>query len=354
MARPNRWLRFIWVGVLVLSGAVSWPGVLRGAVAGGQRPGGGSSPADTKTQSAGGPLEVIQVQPNFYMVAGAGGNVAVQTGPDGSLIVDTGNSRSAETLIATIRSITNRPIRYIINTGFDPDHVGGNERLSAAGLPIGGAGGGGGGGVRGMIERNPGAPIIASEVVLLRMGREGSDTAFPGPAWPTETFTDTKDLYFDREAIQVFHEPAAHADGDAIVFFRRSDVLVVGDLVDTRAFPSINLSKGGSVQGLIAALNHIIDLAVPPIPFAWQEGGTQIVPGHGRLCEEADVVEYRDMVTIVRDVVQSLIGKGMTLNQIKAARPALGYERRYGATEGAATADMFVEAVYQSLLKERK
>jgi glyoxylase-like metal-dependent hydrolase (beta-lactamase superfamily II) len=173
-----------------------------------------------------------------------------------------------------------------------------------------------------MIERNPGAPIIASEVVLLRMGREGSDTAFPGPAWPTETFTDTKDLYFDREAIQVFHEPVAHADGDAIVFFRRSDVLVVGDLMDTRAFTSISLSKGGSVQGLIAALNHIIDLAVPPIRLPGRRG-------HADRARTRPPVRgsrrgrVRDMVTIVRDVVQSLIGKGMTLNQIKAARPAL-------------------------------
>jgi glyoxylase-like metal-dependent hydrolase (beta-lactamase superfamily II) len=186
------------------------------------------------------------------------------------------------------------------------------------------------------------------------MGQEGSDTAFPGPAWPTETFTDSKDVYFNREGIQIIHERAAHADSDSIAFFRRSDVIVIGDIMDTRRFPTINLAKGGSVQGLIAALNHVIDLAIPSIPFPWQEGGTQIIPGHGRLCEEADVVEYRDMITIIRDVVQNLIAKKMTLEQIKAAKPALGYSARYGATEGPWTTDMFVEAVYQSLSRENK
>ena len=156
-------------------------------------------------------------------------------------------------------------------------------------------------------------------------------------------------MYLNGEPIQVFAQPAAHTDGDSIVLFRRSDVLVVGDVLDTTRFPVIDVEKGGSVQGLIDSLNRIIVLAVVPTPLVWQEGGTTVVPGHGRICDKSDVVDYRDMVTIVRDVVQDMIKKGMTLDQIQKANPTQGYRKRYGADSGPWTTAMFVEAVYKSL-----
>jgi glyoxylase-like metal-dependent hydrolase (beta-lactamase superfamily II) len=197
-----------------------------------------------------------------------------------------------------------------------------------------------------------GAARLAHENVLLRMSATtGGTSAFPEAAWPTEGFIDKKNLYLNGEAIQLVHQPAAHSDGDTIVFFRRSDVVVTGHIVDTTRFPVIDVAKGGSIQGEIAALNYLIELVVPPTPLVWQEGGTQVVPGRGRVLEQADLVEYRDMVTIVRDVVADMIKKGMTLEQIKAAGPTRGYTRRYGADAGPWTTNMFIEAIHASLTK---
>ena len=144
-------------------------------------------------------------------------------------------------------------------------------------------------------------------------------------AWPTETFFQKqKPMYFNREGIQIMSH-AAHSDGDSIVFFRRSDVIVAGEIFDTTRFPVIDVEKGGSIQQEIDALNQIVELAIPSIPMMWQEGGTYVIPGHGWLADQADVVEYRDMVTIIRDVIADMIGKGMTLEQVQAANPTKGY-----------------------------
>jgi glyoxylase-like metal-dependent hydrolase (beta-lactamase superfamily II) len=169
----------------------------------------------------------------------------------------------------------------------------------------------------------------------------------PFGAWPTDTyFTATDELFFNGEAIQILHAPAAHTDGDSILFFRRSDVIVTGDIFITTQFPFIDTERGGSIQGIIAALNRILDLA---IPAAKQEGGTMVIPGHGRLCDEADVLEYRDMLTIIRDRIQNMIDEGMSLRQVIAARPALDYEGRYGADAGFWTTEMFIQAIYRDL-----
>jgi glyoxylase-like metal-dependent hydrolase (beta-lactamase superfamily II) len=174
--------------------------------------------------------------------------------------------------------------------------------------------------------------------------------AYPSAAWPTESFSqERKYIYLNHEPIEIFHHPAAHTDGDSIVFFRISDVVVAGDILDTTRFPVIDVQKGGSVQGEIEALNHVIELAVSPIPFIYQEGGTYVIPGHGRICDQYDVVEYRDMVVVVRDVVVDMLKRGMTLEQIQAASPAKPFERQYGATSGPWTTNDFIEAVYKSL-----
>jgi glyoxylase-like metal-dependent hydrolase (beta-lactamase superfamily II) len=199
--------------------------------------------------------------------------------------------------------------------------------------------------------------ILAEEHVQNRLSAPtGKQSKLPEAAWPTSTYSSAsgenrKDVYINGEAMQLFYQPAAHSDADSVVFFRRSDVIVAGEVFDITRFPVIDLEHGGSVQGVIASLNRIIDIAVPPIPLVWQEGGTLVIPAHGRICSKDDVVGYRDMVTIVRDRVQDGITKGLPLDQIKRANPTQGYRKRFGADSGAWTTDMFVEAVYRSLRK---
>jgi glyoxylase-like metal-dependent hydrolase (beta-lactamase superfamily II) len=244
----------------------------------------------------------------------------------------------SDKIVAAIRKLSDKPIRYIINTHYHPDHTGGNEKIARLGSTIAGGNVGIGAGV--------GAGVIAHENVLNRMSAPtGAEAPTPFAAWPTDTFfTRQKELFFNGEAIQIIHQPAAHTDGDTLVFFRRSDVISAGDLFVTTTFPVIDLEAGGSIGGSIEGLNRILDIA---IPREKQEGGTYVIPGHGRLCDEADVLEYRDMTTIIRDRILDMIGKGMTLEQVKAARPTLDYDGRYA--DPVWTRDRFIEAVYRSL-----
>lgn len=289
-------------------------------------------------------VHVLPVQGNVYMLVGAGGNMAMQVGKDGVLLVDTMYAGMSDKVLAAIRSVSDKPIRYIINTHVHGDHTGGNENLAKAGSTIAG------GNVVGDIgaSAGEGATIIAAQQVLDRMSRkDGNTPAAPSDAWPTDTYiTDEKDLFFNGEAIQIFHQPNAHTDGDSIVFFRRSDVVVTGDIFVTTGYPVIDLARGGSYQGLLDGLNHIIDIT---IPAGKQEGGTYVIPGHGRLCDEADVVEYRDMMTILRDRFADMIRRGMTLEQFKAQKPSRDYDPLYGTDKGFWTTDKFLDAAYKSL-----
>jgi len=192
------------------------------------------------------------------------------------------------------------------------------------------------------------AAIVAHENVLNRISAPTGEVApMPFPAWPTDTFfNDRKEMLFNGEGIQILHQPAAHTDGDSLVYFRRSDVVSTGDLFVTTSYPVIDSGRGGTIQGVLKALNRIIEIA---IPNNVQEGGTMIIPGHGRVCDEMDVVEYRDMVTIVRDRIQDLIDKGQSLEQVRAARPTMDFDARYGADSGPWTTTMFVDAVYRDL-----
>jgi cyclase len=293
-------------------------------------------------------LEVLQVAPNVHLVAGAGGNIVVQTGSDGVVLVDSGSGERSDDVIEAVDSLSSQPIRFIINTAAHPDHVGGNGAVASAGLVLGGGGRGAPAVVAGL--RGAAAARLAHENVLLRMSAPTGEVArFDEALWPTEGFIDRKNFYLNGEAIQVLHQPAAHSDGDSIVFFRRSDVIAAGPLVDTRRFPVIDVAAGGTVEGLIDALNVLVEMAIPPTPLVWQAGGTQVVPGRGRVMEQADVVEYRDMVTIIRDVVRDMAADGMTLEEIVAADATRGYTRRYGADAGDWTTAMFVEAVYRTM-----
>lgn len=298
-------------------------------------------------------LVTVQVQPNFYMIARAGGNIGVQIGEDGVVLVDAGAAGQSDAVVAAVKKLTSKPIRYIINTSADPDHIGGNEQVAKAGQSFFVAGnlGPGGGQNNTAIGNGGAASIVATENVLTRMGAPtGQQPPYPVAAWPTETFTRRqKALFLNNEGIEILAQPAAHTDGDSIVFFRRSDVIVTGDIFDTTRFPVIDIDKGGSIQGEIDALNRLVELAIPSIPLPWKEGGTQVVSGHGRISEQAELVEYRDMLTIIRDRVQDMINSRMTLQQITAAAPTKGWTKRYGTDSGPWTTDMFVEAIYKGL-----
>src|SRR5262245_17513832 len=229
--------------------------------------------ASGQAGGAAGDLHTLKVQGNVYLVVGAGANIALQISDDGVLLVDSGAAANADKIVAAIRTLTDKPIRYIINTSADPDHVGGNDAIGKLGSTIAGGNVGAGAGV--------GAGIIAHENVLNRMSAPtGKTSPFPTTAWPTDTYVGRqKELYFNGEAVTAIYKPG-HTDGDSIVYFRKSDVIAAGELFNTLTFPVIDLSRGGSVQGVLNGLNDMLDIAIPK---AMQEGGTYIIPGKGRL-----------------------------------------------------------------------
>jgi glyoxylase-like metal-dependent hydrolase (beta-lactamase superfamily II) len=289
-----------------------------------------------------GEVQLLPVQGNVYMLAGAGGNVVVQVGPSGALLVDSKSAKQVARILAEVNKLntSGKPIKYLLNTSADADHIGGNEEAAKA---LGSL-------ANWTIINTPGASqnavqIIAHDNVLARV------STLPSTAQPTETFVGLeKELYFNGEPVLMYHIPAAHTDGDSLVFFRKSDVVATGDIYRTDSYPVIDLTRGGSVQGVLDGLNRVLDLAVPA---HHEEGGTFVVPGHGRISDEFDVLEYRDMVTIVRDRVLAMKQKGMTLEQVKAARPTADYDPRDGSASGAWTTDLFVEAVYKSVAASR-
>jgi glyoxylase-like metal-dependent hydrolase (beta-lactamase superfamily II) len=307
-------------------------------------------------------VHLLQVRKNIYMLAGAGGNITVSAGPDGALLVDSGRTQMTDKVLAAVHQLglqlsvngaPPKPIQFIINTSVDPDHTGGNARIAKSGRTY--TGGNVAGDLRGLGEADPeeGAQIYAYQTVLNRMSATLPPsapgkvplTATPTAAWPAVTYdTDVLNFshFFNGEAIQIIHQSAAHTDTDSMVYFRGSDVLATGDIFATTSYPVIDLAKGGSVQGIIDGLNHILDIAIPEFRL---EGGTMIVPGHGRLCDSADVAYYRDMVTVIRDRIRDQIRKGKSLEEVKAAGLTKDYDGRYGSP------DSFVEAAYKSLKK---
>lgn len=285
-------------------------------------------------------INTLHVQDNIYMLVGPVGNTTIQIGEQGVLVVDTQFAQLGGRILDAIAELSDKPIRYVINTHSHHDAIGGNEVIAQAGITITA------GNVAGAIaDATEGAAIISHENAFNAI--VSADPPVPFDAWPTETFFVSKrDLYFNGEAVQLMHQPNAHTNGDIIVYFRKSDVISAGDLFGTTGYPYIDQGNGGHINGIVDALNVIIDIAVPEVR---QEGGTYIVPGRGRLADEADVVEYRDMLTIIRDRVQAMVRDGMSREQVLAAQPTRDYDGRYGSDSGFWTTQQFVEAVYDGL-----
>lgn len=284
-----------------------------------------------------GEVAVLPVRDNVYMLTTAGGNLTVQVGTDGVLVVDSGDGTMTPKIIAAIRNITPRPIHYIVNTSAESEHIAGNAELARAGSPPG------------FPEADPQiAHIMAHENAANRMLRPvGAQLQLEEAGRPLVTyFVDTFSFFFNGTPVELVHVPAARTNGDSLVVFRRSDVVSAGDVFATDRYPVLRPERGGSLDGTIAALNRLIDITVPEL---LQEGGTLVIPGHGRLSDEGDVVEYRDMLSIVRERLRALIAQGKTLEEVQALRPTLDYDGTYGTTEGRWTTDMFVAAAYREL-----
>jgi len=267
-----------------------------------------------------GTLEVLKVQGNVWLIAGAGANIAVQAGDQGVVVVDTGASAMSEKVIAAIRGISSKPIRYIINTSAAPQHIGGNAALVSS-------------------SRGARPDVITHENAFRLMpSADGS---------PTDGyFLPRRKLIFNGEAIDIIHMPAAFSSGDSVVYFRGSNVLVTGDVFTTTNLPLIDRAHGGTYAGSLAALRGLLDIAAPD---DLMEAGTYIIPGHGRICDDADLVEYHDMAYEIRDRVAALAAQGKTLAQVKAEHPVLGWEGRYGQPQW--TVDSFIDAIYQEFRK---
>jgi cyclase len=312
-----------------------------------------SSPAKKRARTAKPPLpqesapptlRTLHVRDDIWMVSGPGGNAAVQVGNEGIIVIDTQTETGSEGLLAEIRKISDKPIRYVLNTSADLSHVGGNVRIAAAGAYS-----------NAFTSLFPTLPktarVYAHENVLRTMSdrERGGSGKTPG-GLPTDTyFEDALELYLNGQAVRLLYQPAAHSDGDSVVYLRGSDVVSTGEVFSTVSYPVIDIARGGSINGVIAALNRIIDITVPAVN---EEGGTLVIPGHGRVCDEYEVVIYRDMVTVIRDRIKAMIANGMSLEAVVAAHPTMDYDGRYGTGDGTWTTREFVASVYQSLAKE--
>ncbi len=300
-------------------------------------------------------IQTLHVSGNIYMLVGAGGNIAVSVGEDGVLIVDDQFAPLTDKIVAAIRELSDGPIRFLVNTHSHGDHVGGNENLARMG-----------------------ALIFAHENTRKKMAEGGPDDRTPDPndsippeprgSLPIVTLVDRMSFHINGEDVDLIYPGPAHTDGDIFVFFRGSNVLHVGDVLVTEGFPVIDRASHGNLEGIISALNLALDLVTTAPGFlsgrnnqpgAWPDPSngartdTLIIPGHGRLYDEADLVQYRDMVVIIRDRIIDLIDKGLTLEEVKAADPTLGWNNWYGSTTPPFTTERFIETAYAELSQRR-
>ena len=312
-------------------------------------------------------VEAVHVNRNIYLLGGAGGNITLSLGGDGVVMVNSGAIEASDKVIAAIdqlnqtfhaippsvynsaraeadtwqaeHSYAPTAIRFIINTSIDPQYTGGNSKMVGSKLwhPIGIGG-----------DQGASEFILAQENVLRRL-EEVKD--FPPSGLPTNTYFSDKyriHRFINGEGIEVIHMPNAHSDGDSIVWFRGSDVISAGAIFNSDTYPDIDVEQGGNIQGVINALIRITDMMIPEY---MSQGGTLVVPGRGHICDIADVGYYRDMLIVIRDRVKDMIKNGMTLQQVKAAKPTMDYDPLFGREPGAAS--RLVEAVYRSLTDKK-
>jgi glyoxylase-like metal-dependent hydrolase (beta-lactamase superfamily II) len=291
-------------------------------------------------------LETLHVQGNVHLIGGAGANVTAQVGEEGVLVVDTGDGTANEALLSELRKLSAKKINHIVITSMNRDRVGGNAALAAAGAnpsfePMNSIGAAGSG---------KGALIHSHENTLLEISRlAAGPKAIKQDNWPNRTFFTSHTAFsYDGEPIELIHVPNATSTGDIIVFFRKSDVISAGSIFSTVSYPVIDASRGATIQGVLNGLNRIIDIAVPRIN---QEGGTLVIPAYGRVSNESDVVEYRDMLTIVRDRIKAMVESGATLEEVKKARPTLDYDGIYDERVPGIdwNAEKLIEAIYREL-----
>jgi glyoxylase-like metal-dependent hydrolase (beta-lactamase superfamily II) len=294
-----------------------------------------------------GELEVLHVAGNVHMIVGAGANITVQAGDQGMLMVDTGLATMSPKVIDVLKTLSKQPLRYIVNTTHLPDHVGGNAAIAATGEIIPFREPNYTAGPQGALEIHK-ASVISYLTVFHRLAGATGEKPIDEAGWPDNTFSiGQKRLYFNHEPVVITHLTSTN-DGNTVVLFRKSDVVSAGDLVDLTQYPRIDVESGGSLQAVVDSLNKLIDITVPE---ANAGGGTLVVPAYGRIADHAEVVYLRDMTAVVRDRLQDMIKRKMTLAQIKAAGPTREYDVRYGRTTGPWTTDMFVEAAYKGLTK---
>ncbi len=269
----------------------------------------------------------MHVAGQVWLVTAGERNVAVQIGDEGVLVVNPGPEALADAVLAEIHELApDKRVRIVVMTDDDIQHIGGTAKL-----------------VTGPTPRAQRAAAFAHENASLRIAAAGLSDRHA----PTDTFfRGTRELYFNGEPIEIVHLPEATTDGDVLVFFRRSDVIVAGSVIPDLTYPVIRTDEGGTVDGTLEALNRILDFTIAEYRA---QGGTRVITDRGRVYDEGDVAEYRDMLTIIRDRVQDAIDKGQTLEQVKAARLARDYDGRYGAVSGAATADAFMTTMYRGL-----
>jgi cyclase len=309
-----------------------------------------------------GPVHVLPVVKGMHMLTIDGVNVAIQTGPDGTIVVNTGPQSGAQAVLAAIKQVThNAPIRFVVYTNTDADLIGGGGVLSSAGLSLSqldefisrqdsSAG---------ALAEVPGANSGEGATIIARMGvlnEMVSQNAYASSALPSETFSRPQySFYMNGGPIEVVSMPPGHSDSDSVVRFDRQDVVVTGAVFDATHFPVIDLAHGGSIQGEIDALNQIANtLAFEQVPVLANHGGTLVIPMRGPLCDEDDLIIYRDMVMTMQKRVAYYLRQGKSLKQVEAEDPARGYETRYGSDTGNWTTNDFVEAVYKSLVMEQR
>jgi len=267
-------------------------------------------------------IKVVPVAGGISMLEGQGGNLGVSVGEDGVFLIDDQYAPLTDKILAAIKGLSDRPIRFVLNTHWHGDHTGGNENLGKAGTLI-----------------------VAHDNVRVRMSTEQFIKAFnstvpksPKDALPVVTFNDTVTFHLNGEEIHAFHVPPAHTDGDSVVHFRNADVVHTGDLFFNGLYPFIDVSSGGSVDGVIAAVEKIL---------AMTGEGTKLIPGHGPLGTRADLIAYRDMLQSIRASVAALVAAGKNLEEVKAAGPTAAFDEKWG--QGFLSPDNFLAIVYTSL-----